>query len=83
MTGQAQEPPDLDAVTDLLNDVGGECAHCKELAEQRVAVALVPGNSGPGYTVYGCIPCAKQLARYAMAPEWLKLNVARLVEGGL
>lgn len=71
------------ADVDELLEGPGNCAHCKQHAEQRVAVALVPGNSGPGCTIYGCIPCAKSLARYAMAPKWLRDDVARLEEAGL
>lgn len=83
MNGQARErAPDLEAVDNLLRG-DGECAHCKEQTTQRVVIALVPGNSGPGWTVYGCIPCAKKLSRCIIAPRWLKADVARLIGAGL
>jgi len=56
----------------------GECANCHEHAEERVTIRLVPGNSGPGWTQYGCLPCARTLARSRFAPQWLKKDVAVL-----
>lgn len=83
MSRREQRPePDFDAVADILTP-GGECADCKEHAERRTALALIPGNSGPGWTVYGCIPCVKKRAGFAMPSEWLCGNVARLIKAGL
>lgn len=74
--------PDLDAVTGLLVPAG-ECAQCKEHVERRVVIRLVPGASGPGWSQYGCIPCTRTLSRRALAPDWLREDVARLEAAGL
>lgn len=74
--------PDYDAVAELLHEAG-ECARCKAHAARRTAIALVPGNSGPGWTVYGCIDCAKLMASFSTASDWLREQVARLEAAGL
>jgi hypothetical protein len=56
----------------------GECGRCHEQATERVAIRLVQGNSGPGWTQYGCLPCARHLARSQFAPRWLRDDVAIL-----
>lgn len=34
-------------------------------------IAIVSGNSGPGGSVIGCIPCARVAASAVLAPAWL------------
>ena len=77
-----QSAPDLDAVAGLLSPPG-ECTRCGQYAEHLVMIVIVQGNSGPGWSRHGCIPCAKRLARYALAPRWLREDVARLEAAGL
>lgn len=73
---------DRKSMPDLLVPAG-ECACCKAYVEQRTAIALIPGNSGPGWTVYGCVPCAKRTASFATASDSLREHVERLIEAGL
>lgn len=89
MTGEERGPPianrsgpDLNAVAGLLSPAG-ECTRCGQHAERLVIIVIVQGNSGPGWSRNGCIPCAKQPARYVLAPTWLREDVARLEAAGL
>lgn len=34
--------------------------------------------SGPGWSVYACLACARLLARSPFAPEWLSEDVAKI-----
>lgn len=74
--------PDYEAVKGLLA-LAGRCPRCNAHAERLVTVAIVPGNSGPGWSQQGCIPCARYLARHALAPDWLREDVARLEAAGV
>ncbi|MDT0382395.1 hypothetical protein RM572_26910 [Streptomyces sp. DSM 42041] len=56
----------------------GTCALCEEYAAERMTVAMVQGNSGPGWSRYACLPCARLLVASAFAPQWLREDVARL-----
>lgn len=56
----------------------GECARCHRQVPERMTVALMSGNSGPGWSQYGCVPCARILAKSRFAPGWLKADVAAL-----
>ncbi|OEV04168.1 hypothetical protein [Streptomyces oceani] len=56
----------------------GECCRCRAQAEERMTVALVQGNSGPGWSTYACVPCARVYARSPLAPEWLREDLAAL-----
>lgn len=62
----------------------GQCDVCEEYAAERMTVAMVQGNSGPGWSKYGCVPCARLLAVSMFAPDWLREDVARLdaIEAG-
>lgn len=55
---------------------GGECAVCHRQVAERITVALVHGNSGPGWSRYGCLPCARELATLPFAPRWLAEDLA-------
>ncbi|AXK35649.1 hypothetical protein DVA86_26440 [Streptomyces armeniacus] len=55
---------------------GGECAVCKEHADERVLVSLVEVGSGPGHSVHGCLPCARRRAASQFAPSWLAEDLA-------
>jgi hypothetical protein len=68
--------PEADAVDRLVEP--GHCCRCDKYVKQAVDVAYVPGNSGPGYIVRACIPHARRLARYQLAPQWLKDDLAAL-----
>lgn len=65
----------MTAAADVLAP-GGECAICKELAEERLLVAVVEVGSGPGAMLYGCLPCARRRATSRFAPSWLAEDLA-------
>ncbi len=54
----------------------GFCCRCEEYVPRRVLVAIVEVNSGPGGSVYACLPCARVLARSPFAPDWVAEEVA-------
>lgn len=56
----------------------GTCSRCREYAEERVTVAFVDGGSGPGWSRYACIPCARILVRSQFAPDWLRDDMTAL-----
>lgn len=56
----------------------GECCRCGRHAAERITVALVRGNSGPGWSHDACLPCARVCARSPFAPAWLPGDLARL-----
>lgn len=58
--------------------VAGECAECCEYVVERITVAIVQGNSGPGWSRYACVPCARRCARSVFAPAWLREDLATL-----
>lgn len=58
--------------------VAGECAECREYVAERVTVAIVQGNSGPGWSRYACVLCARRCAQSVFAPEWLREDLAIL-----
>lgn len=74
--------PNFDAVQNLLAP-GGVCPRCKTRVDRLVTIRLVEGNSGPGWSQEGCIPCARTLAGFMLAPQWLRDDVARLEAAGV
>lgn len=56
--------------------LAGECASCKQHADERVRVAAVEVGSGPGALLHGCLPCARTRARSRFAPDWLAGDLA-------
>lgn len=67
----------MSAASELLSP-GGECAACKEHAEERVLIAVVEVGSGPGAILHGCLPCARTRARLRFAPAWLADGLAAI-----
>lgn len=55
----------------------GLCCRCEEHVHRRVLVAIIEANSGPGGSLYACLPCARHLARSTFAPDWLSEEIAR------
>lgn len=82
MDNRTDEPTGVAEVQGLLVRAG-ECAACGQWAEQRAVIAIVQGNSGPGWTGYGCLPCLHARAAYRSAPEWLREDAARLRAAGM
>lgn len=82
MEHRTDEPTRVTEVADLLEGEG-ECYVCKQWAERRATVMLVGGNSGPGWSQLGCLPCLHTRAAYALAPEWLRDLSAKLRAAGL
>jgi hypothetical protein len=66
------------AVERELLQPAGPCHQCDQPADERIIVRLIATNSGPGGTVLGCLPCARRLATWRTAPDWLADDVARL-----
>lgn len=54
----------------------GECCRCHEHAVERITVALVDGGSGPGWAHHACLPCARRMATFRLAPSWLREDLA-------
>lgn len=82
MEHRTDEPTGVTEVQGLLEGPG-ECAVCGCWAEQRALIAIVQGNSGPGWSRCGCLPCVHARAAYRSAPEWLRKDAARLRAAGL
>lgn len=77
MTAPEPEPDAYDLLVE-----SGHCCRCDKHSDEVMDVAYVMGNSGPGYIVRACLPHARRLARYQLAPQWLRDDMAA-VEGAL
>ncbi|MCT2590239.1 hypothetical protein LHJ74_09995 [Streptomyces sp. N2-109] len=62
---------------DLLKPAG-PCCHCKQHAEERIAVDYVERASGPAGEVLGCLPCARSLLRWGTGHPWLAQDLAAI-----
>lgn len=82
MDHRTDEPTGVTDVAGLLVPAG-ECLSCGQWADQRAVISIVQGNSGPGWTGYGCLPCVHARAAYSTAPDWLREDAARLRAAGL
>ena len=56
----------------------GFCTVCECHVRDSMAVAFVPTGSGPGRIVEACVAHARERAGYALAPKWLRDDIARL-----
>ncbi|WP_326690760.1 MULTISPECIES: hypothetical protein [unclassified Streptomyces] len=65
-----------DAVERLVRP--GHCVRCGRRVREAMTVAMVQGSSGPGRTVDACLPHAREYAAYALAPQWLRDDLAAL-----
>lgn len=52
-----------------------DCMVCGE-GPDTLMVGAVEGGSGPGHTLYACMPHARMFAENQRAPKWLKDAVA-------
>lgn len=53
----------------------GHCAVHGRWADDVVLVTAHEGGSGWGGGAYACLPCARQLAHYSGASDWLRQQV--------
>lgn len=67
-----------DADASALLGKPGVCHRCEEYADDRMTVAMVLSNSGPGWSRYACVPCARLLGGSTFAPNWLREDLAQL-----
>lgn len=54
----------------------GRCCRCGHEASERLTVAIVHANSGPGWSKGACVPCTRVYARSLFAPTWLRESLA-------
>lgn len=79
MSGRTeQQRADLVAAAEGLMALPGPCSQCDTYAERRITICIHHATSGPGVSVYGCIPCARKVARTMFAPSWLRDDLATI-----